>query len=133
MGACEEARYLLAAALKDLRALQGMSDSDVFADEVFGFHAQQAAEKALKAWLAGFDIEYPRTHDLSLLLTLLKEQGQDVARYLDLVELNPSAVQYRYAAFEDLGSLLDRSAVQNLVNELVSAVSNFIEEDCLLR
>lgn len=41
-----------AAGTKDLRALQGMSDPDVFADEVFGFHAQQAAEKALKAWLA---------------------------------------------------------------------------------
>lgn len=89
MGAYEEARHLLTAALKDLRALQGMSDPDVFADEVFGFHAQQAAEKALKAWLAVSDVEYPRTHDLSLLLTVLEAQGQDVVPYSDLVELNP--------------------------------------------
>lgn len=43
MGASEEVRYLLAAAHKDLRALQGMSDSSFFADEIFGFHAQQAS------------------------------------------------------------------------------------------
>ena len=29
-----------------------MRDVDIFADEIFGFHAQQAAEKLLKAWLA---------------------------------------------------------------------------------
>lgn len=30
---------------KDLAALAGMSDPTVFADEIFGFHAQQAADK----------------------------------------------------------------------------------------
>lgn len=49
MGVSEEVRHLLAAAHKDLRARQGMSDSSIFADEIFGFHAQQAAGKALKA------------------------------------------------------------------------------------
>jgi len=127
MGAYEEARHLLTAALKDLRALQGMSDPDVFADEVFGFHAQQAAEKALKAWLAVSDVEYPRTHDLSLLLTVLEAQGQDVVPYSDLVELNPYSVQYRYAAFEDLGSPLDRCAVQKLVHGLIAAVSDSVD------
>ncbi|WP_372703813.1 hypothetical protein [Candidatus Accumulibacter contiguus] len=29
-----------------------MIDNPLFADEIFGFHAQQAIEKALKAWLA---------------------------------------------------------------------------------
>lgn len=48
MAISEEARYLLSAAVKDLRALQGMSDGSVFADEIFGFHAQQAVEKALR-------------------------------------------------------------------------------------
>lgn len=35
----DEARRMLAAAAKDWRALAGMTDPDVFADEVFGFHA----------------------------------------------------------------------------------------------
>ncbi|MCL5271298.1 MAG: hypothetical protein M1457_12290 [bacterium] len=48
MAPSDEARQLLAAAAKDRRALGGMADAAVFADEVFGFHAQQAAEKGLK-------------------------------------------------------------------------------------
>ncbi len=47
----EEARRLLDVARKDLNALPGMMDVETFADEIFGFHAQQATEKALKAWL----------------------------------------------------------------------------------
>jgi len=61
MALSDEARQMLAAAYKDWRALAGMADPDVFADEVFGFHAQQAVEKALKAWLALLGVEYPRT------------------------------------------------------------------------
>ncbi len=40
-----------------------MTDPEVFADEVFGFQAQQAAEKTLKAWLTVLGLEYPRRHD----------------------------------------------------------------------
>ena len=65
----EEAYLLLTAASRDFRALQGTMDPGVFADEIFGFHAQQAAEKALKAWLSALDVEYPRTHDLTMLLS----------------------------------------------------------------
>jgi HEPN domain-containing protein len=32
-----------------------MADSPLFADEIFGFHTQQAVEKALKAWLSARD------------------------------------------------------------------------------
>lgn len=38
------------------------------------FHAQQATEKSLKAFLAVDDVVYPWTHDLGALLTLLKER-----------------------------------------------------------
>jgi HEPN domain-containing protein len=95
-------------------------------DEVFGFHAQQAAEKALKAWLTLLKDEYPKTHDLSLLLTLLETRGQDVTPYLELIELNPFAVQYRYGAFDDL-STLDRRATCELIQEVLSVVGSFVD------
>ena len=41
-----------------------------------GFHAQQAAEKYLKAFLVGRQIEFPKTHDLDRLLDLVA--GADV-------------------------------------------------------
>ena len=37
-----------AAARKDLAALSAMHDRDSFPAEIFGFHAQQAPEKALE-------------------------------------------------------------------------------------
>jgi HEPN domain-containing protein len=49
MADAEHASELLRHGRKDLSALCAMSDSEAFADEISGFHAQQAAEKALKA------------------------------------------------------------------------------------
>jgi len=50
-----------------------MIDNPLFADEIFGFHARQAMEKALKAWLASLSRDFPLTHDSSWLLGLLEE------------------------------------------------------------
>jgi HEPN domain-containing protein len=47
----KQAAAMLRIAQRDLAALQGMADAAVFADEIFGFHAQQAIEKCLKAWM----------------------------------------------------------------------------------
>ena len=58
-------RLLLAAADRDIEILQLMYDSTGGSDEIFGFHAQQAAEKSLKAWLAFLGEVYPLTHDPS--------------------------------------------------------------------
>jgi HEPN domain-containing protein len=58
----EHARLLLEMAEKDLRALGGMTDDEIFADSIFSFHAQQAVEKALKAWCSLRGVRYPRTH-----------------------------------------------------------------------
>ncbi len=44
------------------------------------FHAQQCVEKALKAWLCRHGILPPKTHQLSLLLTLLPGDDLDVLR-----------------------------------------------------
>ncbi len=126
MAAFEEALLLLSAAHRDLRALRGMFDAHVFVDEIFGFHAQQAVEKALKAWLAFFDVQYPRTHDLTLLLSLLEANGQDVNGFQDLVELNPYAVQYRYEAFDEMSGSIDRDTIVRRVDELMSLVDSFV-------
>jgi HEPN domain-containing protein len=74
----EYARVMLEVALRDLRALRGMLDAHTFANEIFGFHAQQAVEKALKAWLNLLGVDYPRIHDLEELLGLLAQHGATV-------------------------------------------------------
>ena len=47
----ETADSLLTAAKRDLHVPKNMTDPEAFPIEAFGFHAQQAVEKALKAWL----------------------------------------------------------------------------------
>jgi hypothetical protein len=41
----EGARRMVSMAQKDLTALRGMMNRETFADEIFGFHAQQGVEK----------------------------------------------------------------------------------------
>lgn len=127
MARSDEACQMLAAAERDFRALAGMADPDVFADEVFGFHAQQAIEKSLKAWLSLIDVEYPRTHDISLLLSVLKEHGESAEPFEELVEFNSYAVQYRYGAFSDVGAPLDRSSVVDRVGDLLAFVRSKVD------
>jgi HEPN domain-containing protein len=64
------AQLMISMARKDLSALEHMTNAEIFADEIFGFHAQQAVEKALKGWLSFLGITYPKIHDLEELLAL---------------------------------------------------------------
>lgn len=59
------------------------------------FHAQQAAEKYLKAYLIDKKKQTGRTHDIALLLKLCAE-FDTVFKEIDAAELNFYAVQVRY-------------------------------------
>ena len=105
-----------------------MTDPGVFADEVFGFHAQQAIEKTLKAWIALLGQEYPFVHDVDALLNKLDKLGCDVSSLRGLVELNAFAVQFRYEAFESQDEPLDRPAVISTVDGLFQKVHLLLSE-----
>lgn len=118
----KQARVLLKAAERDVSALRGMGDAAVFADEVFGFHAQQAAEKLFKAWLASLGEIYPLSHDLAVLLDLLNACGMDVARFDELVDYTRYAVRLRYAAADPGAEPLDRETAVRRVEGLLEEV-----------
>jgi len=64
------------------------------------FHAQQAAEKALKAVLLAHSIPFPLTHDLEILLQLARQAGLELDSPLDdLPQLTPYAVETRYPGY----------------------------------
>jgi HEPN domain-containing protein len=126
MSGAEEAGRLLDMAEKDLNALLHMGDPSAFPDEIFGFHAQQAAEKALKSWLAVLNREYPLTHDLSYLLRTLEEGGADIQRFWDLVELNAFAVQFRYEAYDEPDDPLPRDTTLTALRNLLNVVTSFL-------
>jgi len=61
------------------------------------FQAQQAAEKALKGVLMALKIQFPYTHDLANLLTLIEQSGQIVPqRIQEAAILSDYAVEARY-------------------------------------
>ena len=61
------------------------------------FDAQQAAEKAIKAVLRFRAIDFPKTHDIRELLTLLDSNGQVIpAEIWDTMDLTDYAVETRY-------------------------------------
>lgn len=127
MSGNEEAARLLDMAAKDFRAASGMSDLQQFDDEVFGFHIQQAAEKAIKAWLSLVGQQYPRTHDLTLLLRLLTDCRQCCQQHMPLVEFNAFAVQYRYEAYESPDDLIDRPAALRRIGSLLEEVRRLMD------
>jgi len=103
----ETADLFLRKAASDLAAARALATDGDQEDDVIGFHAQQAVEKAFKAVVVIRSLEIPRSHDLSLLIRLLDAPGHDLP--VEIVEadwLNPWAVTMRY---DEPGGQLDRS------------------------
>ena len=65
------------------------------------FHAQQAAEKALKAILVAYNVAVPRTHNLRTLLDLLPTDVPLPSDILGTVGLSDYAVTSRYPGISE--------------------------------
>jgi HEPN domain-containing protein len=77
------------------------------------FHAQQAAEKSLKAVLIQHGIEFRKVHDLDYLITLLPPQAPLPSETEDIVGLTGYAVMFRYPGdYEDITAEEHREALQ---------------------
>lgn len=61
------------------------------------FHAQQAAEKFVKAYLLFLHISFPKTHELGELITRGEQADPEIATFKDEAEkLTDYAVEVRY-------------------------------------
>ena len=81
----------------DLRLARLAAGDTSIRREQICFHAQQAAEKAIKAVLLSREIEFPLTHDLEELLEIAENTGMQLPK--DVREaglLSPYAVETRY-------------------------------------
>jgi HEPN domain-containing protein len=90
MSPAEDAALLLAIVRRHLTTLRLALDP-AYPEEDWGFTAQQAVEKILKAWIVLADRQPPRRHDLG-------ELAEQAALQLDpaLRELQTYAVEARY-------------------------------------
>lgn len=81
---------------EDLRVARDMVGGNLGTPRHACLLAQQAAEKVVKAVLIRFQIEFPRTHDLDRLRSLLPSSASAPLEELDLAELSEWAVESRY-------------------------------------
>lgn len=103
--------------------------SEIFSAEIFGFHVQQAVEKALKAWLCSVGAPFPRIHDLDELGAMLEEAGQKIPEFLhELLEFTDFAVAFRYEAFPDLEGDIDRRRCIDGVGRLLQHVQQILTQ-----
>ncbi|RKX77586.1 MAG: DNA-binding protein [Spirochaetes bacterium] len=93
----EIVRQWLAKAEQDMKAGEALLAAEPPLLYPACFHAQQAAEKYLKALLTWYQIEFPKTHAIEQLLDLVKDAEPETASSLrDAVALTPYGVDIRY-------------------------------------
>jgi len=114
----EEAGRLLRLARKDRLACKLLLPVEELASNVASFHAQQAAEKALKAVMALHGIGFRRVHDLEELASRLSASGHPVpVPEAQLSCLTPYAVEFRYN--DDPIPLIEPSETLSLADQLL--------------
>ena len=90
-------RQWLVRAQRDLRAAEHDATAVPSLRDMVVYHAQQAAEKALKAFLTWHSLLFPKTHDLSLLLLQCESIDGSFAAFRTAARLlTPYASQFRY-------------------------------------
>jgi len=110
-----------------LVALETLEPLPAIAPAIVGFHAQQAVEKALKAWLSYLGLPYPRIHHLKNLFDLVEEQDPaGVLPFRALDRLTPFAVQFRYDDLDPADVTDDFRDVVHQVDALLGHVNRMV-------
>lgn len=121
----EYAELLLRRAKGNLTACRVLADDTEIDDNIVGFHAQQAVEKALKVALVLQGADLPLSHDLNFLVRRVREAGVEPPEELsDAQWLTPWAAELRY----DESIALDRPAALVVAESAVSWAESLLAE-----
>jgi HEPN domain-containing protein len=112
----DSAKVLLDKAFEELQVLDVLLGQEGVALWIFGFHAQQIAERSLKAVLILKGHDPPeKTHDLRRLSRELAASGGEFPAWASGLErLTAFAIQFRYET-DQIGEGLDRRQARALV------------------
>lgn len=95
------------------------------------FHAQQCAEKYLKALLTCRGIDFPKTHDLVVLFNRLGEEPELRLQTEDVHPLNRYSVEARYPGDWDPIDTQDASEAVAKARRVRDAVRGVLPENAL--
>jgi HEPN domain-containing protein len=129
----ELARATLRKARVDLRLAElAASDRALLEPWAACFHAQQAAEKAIKAVLIEKQVEFPRTHDLERLRRLLPEDAGMPFATAETTWLTDFAAAGRYALVDPASGSepdwADADRALEIAREAVGAAERTVRE-----
>ncbi len=112
----------------DLRVAKVILSGEIGVEWAACFHAQQAAEKALKGVLVHLGIDFPKSHSLDRLVALMPS---DVAARFDvnaLIELTPWAVAGRYPEDIENPTSAQAARVIELADDVVKSARSVLSE-----
>ena len=82
---------------RDLQVAVLALDADPMLGGAVAFHAQQAAEKALKGFLTAYGIAFPKTHELEGLVVRCTAIEPEFQKFMVAASiLTPYATEFRY-------------------------------------
>jgi len=122
-----ECDLLFHKAEQDLELAKLAIDSKKIDSEQILFHLQQSAEKYIKSLLSFLKIEFPKTHDIDSLISILKAQLPSLPEYTDsFVDLSDYAVEGRYSFVID--PEIDAKDYVEKLHDFSMFVHNFISK-----
>jgi HEPN domain-containing protein len=94
------------------------------------FNAQQAAEKAIKALLIEYQVEFPYVHDLAELVELLERSGQKAPEVVrEAARITRYAVVTRYPGVLDPVTQQDYEEALTIATAVVHWAEGIIERE----
>ena len=90
------------------------------------FHCQQCVEKYLKALLILRSVPFPRTHDLSVLLSLLPPDVELATSQRDIETLTQYAVETRYPGWPEPVTRLEAEHAFEVMDEVRDAIRKLL-------
>lgn len=124
-----EVRKWVRYAEEDRRLAEQASQMTDPPHRLVAFHAQQCAEKYLKAFLLLKDVEFPYTHNISTLLELCWPHGDWARTLMDAGYLNDYAVSARYPGSADEVTPEEASTAMALAGRVREAVLTALAQE----
>jgi len=121
----EIVRQWVAKAEQDIKASEALLEAEPPFLYPSCFHAQQAAEKYLKALLTWHQIEFPKTHAIEQLLDLAKQADAETAASLkDAAVLSPYGVDIRNPGEQPEPNLEETQQAVELARKVRNSIMN---------
>jgi HEPN domain-containing protein len=95
---------------------------------LISYHAQQCAEKYLKAYLVYQGVDFPYTHNISILLELCSEHADWPKGLEDAEELTPYVITTRYPGEDEVVTREEAQRAVEIAQRVRKQVQTALEE-----